>query len=524
MADNTDYILPWMNRFPDCKVDSEQEMSFGNFDWESYSNKLNSLVEQIFFGLVQPIVGPGMVWQNRSGYSKGGLKAEHCKAFIKSFTGSDYLRGKNMVKRLSSIDTNLQPHIKNESNRRQVIEKHLQRVYGVDEMLMKVGKRSIRFSDPPTDIQLKRYKNLPRNYMSESRRRHRHSGNTHGRGKTEADMQKYIHEKLDTSIHFINTTQDTAKMVSDFITKITTIVDYDRIFLFPCINQVPKQAISNMQKQEKKFWKKSGQVAQGYSINSKGSVCIIPAGYSLPPMDIEDYYKLGFDTKADSMAWVRDARRKEKNHRGGYGYYGNKTIHSKIVKMSGIFIKLSHTRQGNANKFTVHSTPYYGYSNHFAQAGLHNILDEVWNLFKGHSIYPEQLDAETDYQQQIQYWKNYPVINTSKVPFFWNLTRKEGILKFLGNLTRGQENSERRMLWKTHTEDLLKHFKQKGISNIKVGSKEFASLLKPAIPETYRDSIKSTMYDNHYVEIRARGAFHTLNYIVNGIPIFEDKS
>jgi len=519
MADNTDYILPWMNRFPQCKVDAEQEMSFGNFNWELYNNKLHSLVEEIFYGLVQPIVGPNMNYQDRAGYSRGGLKAEHCKAFIKSFTGSDYLRGKNMVKRLSSIDTNLQPHIKNESNRRQVIEKHLQRVYGVDEMLMKVGKRNIRFSDPPTDIQLQRYKNLPRNYMGEARRRYIHRS-----GKTGDDITKFIQERLDTSIHFINTTQDTAKMVSDFITKITTIVDYDRIFLFPCINDVPKQAISNMQKQVKNFWKQSGQVAQSYSINSTGSICIIPAGYSLPPMDIEDYYKLGFDTKADSMDWVRDARRKEKNYRGRYAYYGNTTLPRKLVNISNMFIKLSHTKKGSGNKFTIHGTPYYGYSMAFSNSGLHGLLESVWNLFKGHSIYPEQLDAETDYQQQIQHWKNYPVINTSKVPFFWNLTREEGILKFLGDLHRGQENSEKRMLWKRHTEDLLKHFKQKGISNIKVGSKEFASLLKPAIPETYRNSIKSTMYDNHYVEIRARGSHNTLNYIVNGIPIFKDKS
>jgi len=534
MATNSDYdyILPWMNKFPKCLIDKNKEMSFNNFDWQQYSQLIKRRVDRIFYGLVQPMVGSAR-YSGRTGYGKEGLKAEHAKKFIKKIMGSDYLRGENVVNRMNPLDTKLQPHIKNQENRRTYLEKYLERVYGRDETLELIKKRKIAsYGEVRSENAAKQIAQTPLNYMMFAKY---HRGEIYSGGKNPKVWEDWYYEKLDTNIKFVNTTSDTATMVSDFMKKITTIVDYDRIFIIPCVNSNEQGAITNMTRNDKQGKYNFKSVLARRYLNravSKGSLFIIPAGFSVPPMKIQDYFRLGFENNAEMTQWIRAGYKIDKaprydrwRMRDAWGGNWNQ----RIPDFNAFFVEAVHEDK-TRYAFTQTYSNHHHNTNKWAKKGLPELLEKLWSLFQGHSVYPSQ--GQEIYQQDelIDTWVEYDIWNTRKVPFYWNLIREDGIcsayvssnLGYGNRYNWGSLTGEKMREIKESKKKILNHLRQKGISDIIIGSSGFSKLMRPAVTEAFRSTIKTTMYDNQYIEISARGAYNTLNYVVNGIPIFED--
>ena len=77
-------------------------------------------------------------------------------------------------------------------------------------------------------------------------------------------------------------------------------------------------------------------------------------------------------------------------------------------------------------------------------------------------------------------------------------------------------------MYRTRTRDIARWMGKLGVADVRVGSEAFKNLLMLSVSDEYRGSIKSSMYDNHYIEISTRGAIYTMNYLVSGVPIYQD--
>jgi len=176
---------------------------------------------------------------------------------------------------------------------------------------------------------LKQAQELEKNYLQVAKKRR---GYIYKGGNNPQRWSNWYDEDLDYQIKTIHTTQDTPKMIADFISKITKIVDYDRVYLFPCVNTTIPSGISNMIRNDKKnnynFNKGDKSSPRNQRFNAgQGAVIIIPAGYSLPPLKLKHFYLLGDDGR---QFWKDKVKAKEQR---GY-YYGNSVDIPRYIPIS----------------------------------------------------------------------------------------------------------------------------------------------------------------------------------------------
>ena len=233
---------------------------------------------------------------------------------------------------------------------------------------------------------------LEKNYLQVAKRRR---GYRYRGGNDPTIWTKWYDEELDYQIKTINTTQDTPKMIAEFISKITKVVDYDRIYLFPCVNTDIPAALSNMARNDKKNKynfnpEMSTEVVTYRRMNKgQGAVIIIPAGYSLPPLKLKHFYLLGDDGKD----FWKDKVKKQEQIRGYY-YGSNINLTRYIPDIMSCFTRMIHERGSGSDRFAIEAVRNYYYSNNFnatyGSKGLGYLLSSLWTIFKGHSIYPSQ--------------------------------------------------------------------------------------------------------------------------------------
>jgi len=206
------------------------------------------------------------------------------------------------------------------------------------------------------------------------------------------------------------------------------------------------------------------------------------------------------------------------------------------------FTRMIHSRGYGSERFAIEGIRGYYYGNTsfrstYGSKGLGHLLSSLWDIFKGHSTYPSQYSnwvLETQRQQNCvtargtkgHYAKSRKIEN-----FYWNLTHPNGFVPQvfvpregdpqLAGYNRGQPHLIWR-LFRTRTREVATWMEKLGVADVMVGSEAFRNLLMLSVSEEYRRSIKSSRYDNHYIEISTRGAIYTMNYLVSGVPIYAD--
>ena len=566
MSEDYSYMQNWLERYPSCRFDKEEPVSINNFDWNRWSQELRRRSDMLFFAFTQYYVNPNGVnrrYKERAGYSKDGLRADHCKRIITEMIGNDLLRGSNDISRINQRNrVNLQAHIKNQANRIETLTSLLDKIYKqhrplMDERTRKIAQRQSEMNrflkdriQLPEDANyqrllkqresaLKQAQETEKNYLQIAKKRR---GYIYRGGGNPTKWFNWYDEDLDYQINTINTTQDTPKMIAEFISKITKVVDYDRIYLFPCVNTNITTGISNMIRNDKKNkynFKPKGDIsgAHGRLNRGQGAVIIIPAGYSLPPLKLKHFYLLGDDSKD----FWKDKVKKQAQVRGYY-YGSNINVSKYIPDIMSCFTRMIHERGLGSERFAIEAIRgyYYGsntFNSTYGSRGLGYLLSSLWNIFKGHSTYPSQY---------YNWWKENERQGTCVSPrgkkghfakagkienFYWNLTHPDGyvpqafIMREGDPQLSGYGRSENRLVWKfyrSRTRDVSKWMEKLGVADVRVGSEAFKNLLMLSVSDEYRRTIKSSIYDNHYLEISTRGAIYTMNYLVSGIPIYQD--
>ena len=557
MSEDYSYMQNWLERYPSCRFDKEEPVSINNFDWSRWSQELRRRSDMLFFAFTQYYVNHSgnRRYNERAGYSKDGLKADHCKRIITEMLGNDLLRGSNDIKRINQRNrVNLQAHIKNQANRIETLTLLLDKIYKqhkplMDERTRRIAQRQaelnrfLQGADNQNERILNQRENalrtaqeLEKNYLQVAKKRR---GYIYRGGNDPTRWANWYDEELNYQINTINTTQDTPKMIAEFISKITKVVDYDRIYLFPCVNTHIPSALANMVRNDKKNkynFKPEGISGAGARLNKgQGAVIIIPAGYSLPPLKLKHFYLLGDDSKD---FWKDKVKKKEQIR--GYYYGSNINISKYIPDIMSCFTRMIHERSGS-DRFAIEAVRNYYYSNNFnatyGSKGLGYLLSSLWTIFKGHSIYPSQwykwaTEGERQKNCVSPRGKAGHFAKAGKIEnFYWNLTHPNGYVPQVFAPREGDPQlsgygrSPPESIWKmyrTRTRDIARWMGKLGVADVRVGSEAFKNLLMLSVSDEYRGSIKSSMYDNHYIEISTRGAIYTMNYLVSGVPIYQD--
>lgn len=541
------YMQKWLERYPDCKIDDEKPFDFLNFNWRKWEAQLQSRCNLIFWAITQSFVGGNIrnYWRNRNGYSRDGLKAEHAQNIITNLLGSDYLRGNNLINRMQrNLDTK-QPHLKNQDSRLENITRILDRVYGVNDSMAQLRNRNLTNNlESGTDTgQIQAYL-MPVNFIMAARQMKGMGGLPKPRNMTyieanktpeQKKYEKKYMERLQTHVKFIPTTQDTPKMVSDFFSKITKVVDYDRIFLMPCLRPFERgfQGMKNMVRNNKKgTYNFNNSDISGGSAQARqdGAIIIIPAGYSIPPMKFKHFFLIGSRNKRELVRNFKNPNWSKNNRYWGGRQYDKSSMNKRVPSFRGIINHFTHEKT-TSNRYTIgHQSSGMGY---YGSGSVQNIISgstsiigqikRIWGLFGGHSIYPSYSK-----QWAIESQNMSKGITTKEGirtrPFYYDIqNRVNGVFAPYGGIQNVYT------IDKEHIDDLHnatlkvhKNLKNRGYGDIVIGSPEFYRILKPALSDDYRRQLISTMYDNHYVEIDTRGALYTMNYIVSGIPIFQE--
>lgn len=557
MSEDYSYMQTWLERYPNSRFDQKEPVSINNFDWSRWSQELRRRSDMLFFAFTQYYVNPSgnRRYNERAGYSKDGLKADHCKRIITEMLGNDLLRGSNDIKRINQRNrVNLQAHIKNQANRIETLTLLLDKIYKqhkplMDERTRRIAQRQaelnrfLQGADNQNERILNQRENalrtaqeLEKNYLQVAKKRR---GYIYRGGNDPTRWANWYDEELNYQINTINTTQDTPKMIAEFISKITKVVDYDRIYLFPCVNTHIPSALANMVRNDKKNkynFKPEGISGAGARLNKgQGAVIIIPAGYSLPPLKLKHFYLLGDDSKD---FWKDKVKKKEQIR--GYYYGSNINISKYIPDIMSCFTRMIHERSGS-DRFAIEAVRNYYYSNNFnatyGSKGLGYLLSSLWTIFKGHSIYPSQwykwaTEGERQKNCVSPRGKAGHFAKAGKIEnFYWNLTHPNGYVPQVFAPREGDPQlsgygrSPPESIWKmyrTRTRDIARWMGKLGVADVRVGSEAFKNLLMLSVSDEYRGSIKSSMYDNHYIEISTRGAIYTMNYLVSGVPIYQD--
>ena len=559
MSEDYSYMQTWLERYPNARFDQQEPVSINNFDWTRWSQGLRRRSDMLFYAFTQYYVNPSgnRAYNERGGYSKDGLKADHCKRIITEMIGNDLLRGSNDIKRITQRNrVDLQAHIKNQANRIETLTSLLDKIYKQHKPLMDERTRRIALRQKELnrflqgadnqnqrilnqrESALKQAQELEKNYLQVAKRRR---GYVYRGGADSTRWSNWYDEDLDYQIKTINTTQDTPKMIAEFISKITKVVDYDRIYLFPCVNTHIEAGISNMIRNDKKnkynFNPKGDISGASRRYNrGQGAVIIIPAGYSLPPLKLKHFYLLGDDSKD----FWKDKVKKTEQIRGYY-YGSNINISKHIPDIMSCFTRMIHEKGSGSDRFAIEAVRTYYYSNNFnatyGSKGLGNLLTSLWTIFKGHSIYPSQYYNwwKEDQRQRLcvsARGKKGHFAKASKIEnFYWNLTHPDGnvaqafIPREGDPQLAGYNRSPPESVWKmyrTRTRDIARWMEKLGVADVRVGSEAFKNLLMLSVSDEYRRAIKSSMYDNQYIEISTRGSIYTLNYLVSGVPIYQD--
>ena len=541
------YMQRWLERYPDCKIDDKKPIDFLNFDWRAWEAQLQKRCNMIFWAITQSFVGGNIrnYWRNRNGYSRDGLKAEHAQNIITNLLGSDYLRGNNIINRMQrKLDTK-QPHLKNQDSRLENITRILDRVYGVNDSMAQLRNRTLTNNlESGTDSsQIQAYL-MPVNFIMAARQMIGMGGHSRPRNMTyieanktpeQKNYEKKYMAKLQPNVKFIPTTQDTPKMVSDLFSKITKVVDYDRIFLMPCLRPFERglNSMKNMVRNNKKGtynFDNSDIPGSGGSARQNGAIIIIPAGYSIPPMKFKHFFLMGARNKRELVRNLKNPNWNKNNNRyWGGREYDKTSFNKRVPAFRGIINPFTHEKT-TSNRYAIgHQSSrisYYGSeSSQNVLAGSSSIIgqiNKIWALFSGHSIYPtysKQWAIES--QNMSKGITTKDGIRTR--PFYYDIqNRVNGVFAPYRDL-QNPYNIDKKHIDDIHKATLKVHknLKNKGYGDIVIGSPEFYRILKPALSDDYRRQLISTMYDNHYVEIDTRGALYTMNYIVSGIPIFK---
>ena len=79
MSEDYSYMQNWLERYPDSRFDQREPVSINNFDWSKWSQNLRRRSDMLFFAFTQYYVNPSgnRRYNERGGYSKDGLKADH---------------------------------------------------------------------------------------------------------------------------------------------------------------------------------------------------------------------------------------------------------------------------------------------------------------------------------------------------------------------------------------------------------------------------------------------------------------
>tara|TARA_B100001079_G_scaffold244790_2_gene232290 strand:- start:72 stop:1766 length:1695 start_codon:yes stop_codon:yes gene_type:complete len=562
MSEDYSYMQTWLERYPNARFDQQEPVSINNFDWTRWSNNLRRKSDMLFFAFTQYYVNPSgnRRYNDRAGYSKDGLKADHCKRIITEMLGNDLLRGSNDIKRITQRNrVNLQAHIKNQANRIETLTSLLDKIYKqykplMDERTRRIAQRQRELNNflqrddlennprilNQREFALKQAQELEKNYLQVAKKRR---GYIYRGGSDDTRWVKWYDEELDYQIKTINTTQDTPKMIAEFISKITKVVDYDRIYLFPCVNTEIPSALSNMVRNDKKnkynFNPEISPTLASFRRANKGqgAVIIIPAGYSLPPLKLKHFYLLGDDSRDFWKDKVKNTDQR------GYYYGSSVNVTKYIPDIMSCFTRMIHDRGwGGGDRFAIEAIRgyYYGANNFnatYGSKGLGNLLTSLWTIFKGHSIYPSQYyrwEEEKERQKNCVSPRGEKghFAKASKIEnFYWNLTLPNGYVPqvFIPRegdpQLAGYQRSQPYLIWRMYrsrTRDVAKWMEKLGVADVRVGSEAFKNLLMLSVSDEYRRTIKSSMYDNQYIEISTRGAIYTMNYLVSGVPIYQD--
>ena len=562
MSEDYSYMQTWLERYPNARFDQQEPVSINNFDWTRWSNNLRRKSDMLFFAFTQYYVNPSgnRRYNDRAGYSKDGLKADHCKRIITEMLGNDLLRGSNDIKRITQRNrVNLQAHIKNQANRIETLTSLLDKIYKqykplMDERTRRIAQRQRELNNflqrddlennprilNQREFALKQAQELEKNYLQVAKKRR---GHIYRGGSDDTKWVKWYDEELDYQIKTINTTQDTPKMIAEFISKITKVVDYDRIYLFPCVNTEIPSALSNMVRNDKKnkynFNPEISPTLASFRRANKGqgAVIIIPAGYSLPPLKLKHFYLLGDDSRDFWKDKVKNTDQR------GYYYGSSVNVTKYIPDIMSCFTRMIHDRGwGGGDRFAIEAIRgyYYGANNFnatYGSKGLGNLLTSLWTIFKGHSIYPSQYyrwEEEKERQKNCVSPRGEKghFAKASKIEnFYWNLTLPNGYVPqvFIPRegdpQLAGYQRSQPYLIWRMYrsrTRDVAKWMEKLGVADVRVGSEAFKNLLMLSVSDEYRRTIKSSMYDNQYIEISTRGAIYTMNYLVSGVPIYQD--
>ena len=562
MSEDYSYMQTWLERYPNARFDQQEPVSINNFDWTRWSNNLRRKSDMLFFAFTQYYVNPSgnRRYNDRAGYSKDGLKADHCKRIITEMLGNDLLRGSNDIKRITQRNrVNLQAHIKNQANRIETLTSLLDKIYKqykplMDERTRRIAQRQRELNNflqrddlennprilNQREFALKQAQELEKNYLQVAKKRR---GYIYRGGSDDTKWVKWYDEELDYQIKTINTTQDTPKMITEFISKITKVVDYDRIYLFPCVNTEIPSALSNMVRNDKKnkynFNPEISPTLASFRRANKGqgAVIIIPAGYSLPPLKLKHFYLLGDDSRDFWKDKVKNTDQR------GYYYGSSVNVTKYIPDIMSCFTRMIHDRGwGGGDRFAIEAIRgyYYGANNFnatYGSKGLGNLLTSLWTIFKGHSIYPSQYyrwEEEKERQKNCVSPRGEKghFAKASKIEnFYWNLTLPNGYVPqvFIPRegdpQLAGYQRSQPYLIWRMYrsrTRDVAKWMEKLGVADVRVGSEAFKNLLMLSVSDEYRRTIKSSMYDNQYIEISTRGAIYTMNYLVSGVPIYQD--
>tara|TARA_B100001113_G_scaffold161936_1_gene132490 strand:+ start:10794 stop:12488 length:1695 start_codon:yes stop_codon:yes gene_type:complete len=562
MSEDYSYMQTWLERYPNARFDQQEPVSINNFDWTRWSNNLRRKSDMLFFAFTQYYVNPSgnRRYNDRAGYSKDGLKADHCKRIITEMLGNDLLRGSNDIKRITQRNrVNLQAHIKNQANRIETLTSLLDKIYKqykplMDERTRRIAQRQRELNNflqrddlennprilNQREFALKQAQELEKNYLQVAKKRR---GYIYRGGSDDTKWVKWYDEELDYQIKTINTTQDTPKMIAEFISKITKVVDYDRIYLFPCVNTEIPSALSNMVRNDKKnkynFNPEISPTLASFRRANKGqgAVIIIPAGYSLPPLKLKHFYLLGDDSRDFWKDKVKNTDQR------GYYYGSSVNVTKYIPDIMSCFTRMIHDRGwGGGDRFAIEAIRgyYYGANNFnatYGSKGLGNLLTSLWTIFKGHSIYPSQYyrwEEEKERQKNCVSPRGEKghFAKASKIEnFYWNLTLPNGYVPqvFIPRegdpQLAGYQRSQPYLIWRMYrsrTRDVAKWMEKLGVADVRVGSEAFKNLLMLSVSDEYRRTIKSSMYDNQYIEISTRGAIYTMNYLVSGVPIYQD--
>jgi len=253
--------LSFFEYYPQYRIDKENLPDGKNFDWKRYNADWSRQSMMLSHGMTSATTKDGYYY--RRGFNIHGLKAKEIKKFMTEWIGVDRLRGGSNVKRLKNQDeVNLQPHRRNKINRKLKLTSLMDSLLYVDDDLKK--KKDMGKKNPHHH-----HRKFPLNWLEGSMNRYG------GQVKEDGGW----HKDKRYGIKFHDITSNIHSEIINFLDKITTPVNYHRIFLMPSAFQ-GLNGIKSMYANKGKANLPSG--------HGEGMLFIIPEGFCIPWCSYKD--------------------------------------------------------------------------------------------------------------------------------------------------------------------------------------------------------------------------------------------